>query len=626
MVKGRQTIRLPPQHRKGEAAKSTEPSDGAGEPTEDPLSPANLRRALVPALSLITLAAFASPISQATLRPVYGAIPASISHAEALTATLLVGFLWRHFADGYLETSILPYLALVAFWIPQIQIWLFKRSDSWGPVVGAMLTGFVSCHTLVIASAYAAGQSLERLDLQARLGSIAGAAVPALVLNLAYFRPVEALASKSLDYILPHLDPVKVQCVLALAYGGLSGRKPYWLWTLGLPSLLLAFVGNPHTFTPYTLSVANRDLEPTRWKLLDRAWSTTGYIAVLEDTEQAYRALRCDHSLLGGEWLLTPERRQEGWLVEEPIYAVFTMLEAVRLVETTPAIHDDQAKALVIGLGAGTAPKAMIAHGIDTTVVELDPVVHRYAAKYFGLPSAHTAVVSDAVAWVGKAVATNATRYDYIIHDVFTGGAEPLALFTDTFLAGLRALLADNGVIAINYAGDPSLPLTKTILRTVHSTFGGQCRIFRDAPPSEPGPQQQQQKEEKGKKKKGREKGDEEFVNMVIFCLHPSTTTTTTTATHSNTPNPITFRAPTRQDFLGSKQRQAHLLPKPEWEQPFPPASTAGDPDAAAELDGAPALWGFGAERGWRRAPEESAVRHWRIMRRAVPGMVWEMW
>lgn len=39
--------------------------------------------------------------------------------------------------------------------------------------------------------------------------------------------------------------------------------------------------------------------------------------------------------------------------------------------------------------------------------------------------------------------------YDYIIHDVFTGGAEPVELFTEEFLRGLSDSLSIDGVIAI---------------------------------------------------------------------------------------------------------------------------------------------------------------------------------
>lgn len=88
-------------------------------------------------------------------------------------------------------------------------------------------------------------------------------------------------------------------------------------------------------------------------------------------------------------------------------------------------------------------------HGIDTTVVEIDPVVHQFATQYFNLPSNHIAAIEDATTFVKRAVETSAPKYDYIIHDVFTGGAEPAELFTWEFLKDLSSMLKDDGVIAI---------------------------------------------------------------------------------------------------------------------------------------------------------------------------------
>ena len=83
-------------------------------------------------------------------------------------------------------------------------------------------------------------------------------------------------------------------------------------------------------------------------------------------------------------------------------------------------------------------------------MVELDPVVHKFAAKYFQLPSNHTAVIEDAVTYTERLAADETEqRFDYIIHDVFTGGAEPIPLFTLEFLENLNALLKPNGVVAI---------------------------------------------------------------------------------------------------------------------------------------------------------------------------------
>ena len=101
------------------------------------------------------------------------------------------------------------------------------------------------------------------------------------------------------------------------------------------------------------------------------------------------------------------------------------------------------------GLGIGTAPSAMIQHGVQTTIVEIDPVVHDFATKYFDLPTNHTAVLRNAVDFAEESVANGTDKYDYIIHDVFTGGAEPVALFTVDFLENLRKLLKDDGVIVI---------------------------------------------------------------------------------------------------------------------------------------------------------------------------------
>lgn len=100
------------------------------------------------------------------------------------------------------------------------------------------------------------------------------------------------------------------------------------------------------------------------------------------------------------------------------------------------------------GLGVGTSASALILHGVNTTTVEIDPVVYEFAKTYFGLPSNHQSVIEDALVYVEHA-AKNQYSYDYIIHDVFTGGAEPAELFTVEFISGLRQLLKPGGVIAI---------------------------------------------------------------------------------------------------------------------------------------------------------------------------------
>ncbi|KAL8730579.1 MAG: hypothetical protein Q9181_004618, partial [Wetmoreana brouardii] len=210
------------------------------------------------------------------------------------------------------------------------------------------------------------------------------------------------------------------------------------------------------------------------------------------------------------------------------------MLEAVRLVDPAVGEHkatDGQESALVIGLGIGTTPSALVAHGIKTTVVEIDPVVHNFATRYFNLPSNHTSVIQDATTFVDSEKKKNS--YKYIIHDVFTGGAEPLDLFTQEFLQGLNAMLKSGGVIAItvqNYAGDLNLPTASAVVRTVLSVFPF-CRLFReDVRPTE--------------------ETATDFANMVMFCRKAA--------------GSFVFRQPTKADFLGSQAREYHLLPQHE--------------------------------------------------------------
>jgi hypothetical protein len=246
------------------------------------------------------------------------------------------------------------------------------------------------------------------------------------------------------------------------------------------------------------------------------------------------------------------------------------------------------ANVIYSGLGIGTAPKAMIAHGINTTIVELDPLVHEYATKYFDLPSNHTPVLQDAVAWVRQA-ARQDVRYDYIIHDVFTGGAEPLPLFTNDFLQNLASLMTDEGVIALNYAGDLGLSSTRIVLNTINTVFNRQCRMFRDQAPLET---------------KGQEAGSD-FLNMVIFC----------TKTEGLD---ISFRKPVTADFLGSQSRKYYLYPRPELELEFPSKEIMQTEKRQ--------LLTTRSLSKHESTQVQSAKRHWTIMRDVLPAFVWENW
>lgn len=254
----------------------------------------------------------------------------------------------------------------------------------------------------------------------------------------------------------------------------------------------------------------------------------------------------------------------------------------------------------------GTTPSALVTHGINTTAVEIDPAVYDYAAKYFDLKENNPPVLEDAVGYTAALAATAPETFDYIVHDVFTGGAEPVDLFTLEFLQGLATLLKPDGVVAIvsrklpfkcdassssnvlvpvsqNYAGDLALPAPRIVFRTIKHVFPT-CRVFREVP-----------RDDAVFKTTG-----VDFANMVIFC--------------TKTNVPLTFRKPRQTDHFQSAMRQEFL----QLEHEVPQAELlSGDDVAILRKNDTSAL------EAWH---EQSALGHWTVMRTVLPAWVWERW
>ena len=230
-----------------------------------------------------------------------------------------------------------------------------------------------------------------------------------------------------------------------------------------------------------------------------------------------------------------------------------------------------------------------MAHGIDTTIVELDPVVHQLATTHFDLPTNHTAYLMDAVIFLQRELdSPQPKQYDYIIHDVFTGGAEPTTLFTYEFLSGLKQLLKPEGTIAINYASDIGLPSTKYVINTIISVFSN-CRLFRDVA------------EEDGAMHVN-------FVNMVLFCRQ--------------TDHPLMFREPVEADYLGTSSRKTYLLPRLEMDLEQYVMRDDKRMLTANKTMILHAAKTFEMDR-WHNV---AARRHWEVMRTVIPPQVWELW
>lgn len=521
------------------------------------------------ALQLLLLAALSAPVSQLNLSPVYGDIPAGYYHRYALTASFLLAYLLRGNLPPWISRIITPF----CFAIPTIQFILFQFSSVLGNPLGPVVTEILTCYPLVVLSVYHAMQCFDDV-FSGHDDSIVGEAVPSMGLFMLFTILHQAckgfIASvKGSGFLRSRIG---MQLIIASLYGMAVQNSILWP---SLPAVAFTMVANPHCSLSRTTEVLNNTLALYDYTLLERKESITGYISVLEDNKQGFRVLRCDHSLLGGEWKMGPDEQRK---VGEPIYSIFVMLEAVRLVEGSS--KSPHKTALNIGLGTGTAPSALIHHGINTTIMELDPVVHDFAVRYFNFPTNHTHYIGDAVHAVTTANASEANSYDYIIHDVFTGGAEPVGLFTSEFLSGLHMLLKPDGVVAINYAGDLAMPAASLIYRTITSVFPA-CRVFREDAAPAPGVKV------------------DDFTNMVFFCRKLAGL-------------PLTFRKPVKADFLGSGARREYLVPKHE----IPPDVFVTEGSVLTQ----------GNTKELERWQAKSALGHWTVMRTVLPVAVWENW
>ncbi|PTB64607.1 S-adenosyl-L-methionine-dependent methyltransferase [Trichoderma citrinoviride] len=527
---------------------------------------------------LLTLLGVYSNASQLALSPVYGSVPAAAWHSRALMAGCFVGWAGNLALRQLLPVKTAKLLPLVALYVPVMQCFLYRFSQALGPSYGPLVTEGVTLVPLAILTASCVADNLEDVDLSS-LPKGLGDAVPGIG-SWGTFKLVEHVAEKLLQ---KHVGTVfwytrmGLEILLAGSYAVFAPSK--WL-ALAIPALVHTAMFNPHVATPAATALLNTTMAADHWLLLDRRESVTGYISVAENTQTKMRVMRADHSLLGGDWV-----EWRGNQVTEPIYAVFVNLEAIRLVERERPVADSKAKALVIGLGIGTMPSALVSHGIETTVVEIDPAVYDFAQKYFQLRENRPPVIEDAVKYANKAANETKEVYDYIVHDVFTGGVEPVALFTYEFLNNLYTLLKPDGVIAINYAGDLMLPTSKTIVRTIMKNFPT-CRLFRENPPD---------------KRAVAETGTD-FTNLIIFCRKV---------------DKLTFRDPVPGDYLNSPSRQSFLTPQHE--------ISPRDLFAIGKDEEGSVLYRNGTDKA-SEGQQANAAGHWAVMRTALPARFWENW
>jgi len=301
---------------------------------------------LLKSIVLLTLIAVYSNVSELALSPIYGSIPSSIWHSKLVMAACFVGWssnLWMARGLPVKPHFLLP---IVAIYIPMVQFYLFKLSGvltaSWGPLITEAVTLF----PLIVVSVACTANNLDGVDLSFLPGFIRDAA-PGLG-SYGFFRAVEGISAGVIQSYVGKtffFTRIGLQAVLAACYALFAPSK---LLLYTIPALMHTSFLNSHAQTSLGTAALNSTLSAQGWVLLDRKESLTGYISVVESLTQGYRLLRCDHSLLGGEWVKFKDGQFAGNKVAEPIYGVFAMLEAVRLVQVPTPVPDSKATAFVM--------------------------------------------------------------------------------------------------------------------------------------------------------------------------------------------------------------------------------------------------------------------------------------
>src|SRR5690606_34971179 len=191
--------------------------------------------------------------------------------------------------------------------------------------------------------------------------------------------------------------------------------------------------------------------------ILHRSRSLYGDLAVVEDETRAsskLRLLRSDQSFVGAHWME----------LDQPAFGFVHLLEAVRLANPTGK------DMLLIGLGIGSLSNELADDGVRTDIVEIDREIVRLAREYFSYVPTGAVHVQDARTFVRRSEA----KYDYIVHDTFTGGSMPEHLLSAEFLEQTRRLLRPRGILALNLVGAPEGPLSEpaaAVFATLHHVF-----------------------------------------------------------------------------------------------------------------------------------------------------------
>ena len=371
-------------------------------------------------------------VGSRVLAPVFGS---SIFVWGSLIGVVLAALSVGYYAGGYLAdryphpAPLAVLMALSGTWtafIPAVSTKVLSGLAAGFPGVGGpMLSSFALffgpsvllamvspwCMRLLISSVERAGHSAGLLYAVSNVGSIAGTFATSF-------------------YLIPRLGTLSIIRWIAVMLLALS--------------LVLALLGRSSRIFAGVLAVALVAAlaggllfgAPGEKGVVYQSQSLYHHIYVVDQGD--VRVLRFDNA------------PQSGMYLGRPFDSAYPYPDYLHLaLALNPEIED----VLVIGLGAGLAPKRFARDYPDMTVdvVEIDPEVVKVAREYFGFPGDEKVKVHvmDGRVYLRD----TAKKYDLIMVDAYYADSIPFHLTTTEFYEVVKQRLKPGGVLASNMIG-----------------------------------------------------------------------------------------------------------------------------------------------------------------------------
>ena len=282
------------------------------------------------------------------------------------------------------------------------------------------------------------------------LGSVAGVLVAAFVI-LPAFTNYQAMLIIGAGLALVSL--------LAASLNPLPGRGRVMIWGMSVVAIVATLLlWQLDQRMQERLIVGDRG---ETYQVLAVRPSPFGTVRVIQQSGHGYPWLE-------GRMLVTSETIQN---VISPdnreVYLFAHALPAIAIANVP-----DAQRALVLGQGAGMVPAALRRHGLDATVVELNPVVSEMAQRFFTDPEdpVYSVVNADARTFVRNCEAP----YDIVIADLFHGMSVPEHLVTREFFHDVRRCMAPGAVLVLN------MHYSHTLARAEQHMLATLVEVFSD--------------------------------------------------------------------------------------------------------------------------------------------------